>query len=217
MTHSLFERHLVALIGPCSPDESPRLKRLTEKFLPHFDLISSHLYAHLPDTDRERFLIWFAKRWAAIDRVPQEEADAYAEEVARIRTYPCAAHTDRETTYKILSLEPQGYRGALVTYPWMLGIHDLLFNQYEHGDFRIRKGDTIIDAGAFVGDTALLFHQLSAGQCSIHAFEVLDENLALLAHNLATNGISDQVTICAFALRETLIYSEAIAPQHRCV
>ncbi|HRP74297.1 MAG TPA: FkbM family methyltransferase [Rhodocyclaceae bacterium] len=172
------------------------------RLAPHFERISTDLYAHLRGADRERFVQWLAKRWGGIDRVPADDMRTYASEVDRIRALPYATHTLGGRSYKALTLEPQGYHGELLTYPWMLGVHDFLFDQYQHDGFRIRKGETIIDAGAFVGDTALLFHQLAEGDCHIHAFEVLEENLMLLDHNLAANGFADSVTVNALALSE---------------
>src|SRR5690606_23049750 len=153
------------------------------------------LYTHLSKSDRIRFVLWFAKRWAHIDRLPQEEHDAYKQEVERIRSHTYLEQELDGTHYKRLTLAPQGYHGELLTYPWMLGIHDFLFNQYQNDHFRVRPGDTIINAGAFVGDTALLFHQATGGNCDIHAFEVLDENLKLLRHNLELNDIANRVHI----------------------
>jgi FkbM family methyltransferase len=202
MKRCLFETHLDIGIGECSAEESSRLENLKIRFAPHFEQISEQLYSRLPHEDRERFIVWFAKRWAGIDRVGADEAARYAAEVNRVRTHPYATSCLNDRTYKILTLEPQGFRGTLTTYLWMLGVHDFLFNQYQHGDFRIHAGDTIIDAGAFVGDTALLFHQEAGGHCSIHAFEVLEENLALLERNLEANDLASQVTVCRNALSD---------------
>ena len=48
---------------------------------------------------------------------------------------------------------------------------------------KLAPGDVIVDAGAFIGDTAVFFHHKLAGRCQVHSFELLDENLALLVHN----------------------------------
>jgi len=200
MMPSSLERDLDHILTALSTDESELLGRLKLRYALHFSRISSLLYEALPPTDQVRFILWFAKRWANIGRVPADELAAYQAAVERVHSHPYTTGTLDGQEYKRLDLAVQGYRGELLTYPWMLGIHDFLFDQYQHGDFRVLPGDTIIDAGAFVGDTALLFHEVTGGECSIHAFEVLDENLRLLRHNLVANGIADRVDVCALAL-----------------
>lgn len=200
MKSSLLERDLDAELAGLSAEESGRLAKIKKNYGPHFAQISSLLYERLPSDDRKRFIIWFAKRWGGIDRVSADELAAYSATIERIRTHPYARQEIDGQEYKCLDLTVQGAVGELVTYPWMLGVHDFYFDQYQHGDFRIRPGDTIIDAGAFVGDTAVLFHALTHGDCDIHAFEVLAENLKLLRHNIAANGIDEQITICDLAL-----------------
>jgi len=37
----------------------------------------------------------------------------------------------------------------------------------------------------------VFFHHKLAGQCEIHSFELLDENIALMQHNLQRNGVCD--------------------------
>lgn len=200
MTRSLLEHDIDSRLTALSAEESERLERMKLRYAPHFSRLSGLLYEVLPAADQARFVLWFAKRWAGIDRVPADEIAAYEAAIERVRSHPYTKGTLAGQGYKRLDLAVQGYRGELLTYPWMLGIHDFLFDQYQHGNFRVRAGDTIIDAGAFVGDTALLFHQMTGGECSIHAFEVLDENLRLLHHNLNANDITDRVDVCALAL-----------------
>lgn len=202
MTASLLEAELDALVVTGTPQEQIGMQRLKLRFADHFGTISGLLYEQLPAADRRRFLVWLAKRWGSVDRVSPDEFAWYCSNVERVRSHPYPTRQLHGRSYKALNLQPQGYRGELLTYPWMLGIHDFLFDQYRHDDFSVAPDDTIIDAGAFVGDTALLFHQITKGRCRIHAFEVLDENLELLAHNLETNGIKDRVTTCSLALSD---------------
>lgn len=202
MAPSPFERDLFQLLATLSAEESERAERMKLRYGPHFAQISSLLYEALSAADQARLILWFAKRWAGINRIPAEEFATYATEFDRIRLHPYATQKLDEREYKQLVLAPQGYRGELLTYPWMLGIHDFLFDQYQHDGFKVCPGDIIIDAGAFVGDTALLFHQVTEGHCEIHAFEVLEENLRLLHHNLTANGIAERVDVCALALSD---------------
>lgn len=200
MNISFFEKKLNDLTGNATAEELKKILHAKKKFEPFFEKISQLLYEKLPNKDQERFVIWFLKRWLKIDRVPQEELANYKSEVHRVASYPYKKELFDNKEYKLLILEPQGYKGALLTYSWNIGIHDFLFNQYQHDDFCILPNSTIIDAGAFVGDTALLFFELTNGNCDIHSFEVLDENLKLLKHNLAENKISEKVNLCESAL-----------------
>ena len=162
---------------------------LYEKYLPALPLISQCLYEKLPEQDQKRFVIWFFKRWAKIDLTNEIERGLYNNKIALVKT------EDRETldlagvTYKLRDFKSQGYPFKLLGYDWFLGVHDVFYNQYEVDGCSLSPGDVIIDAGAFIGDTAVLFDHKLAGQCEIHCFELLDENLALLQHNIAENQI----------------------------
>lgn len=200
MTSNVLAKDLEKALAPLTGEEASRLERATARYGSKLCELSDLLYERLPNADRERFILWFAKRWAQIDRLSKEEQESYRQEIERIQSHPYPEQELDGRLYKQLNLAPQGYRGELLTYPWMLGIHDFLFNQYQNDHFHVRPGDTIIDAGAFVGDTALLFYQEAKGDCHIHAFEILQENLALLRHNLDANGITNNVRVCSHAL-----------------
>lgn len=107
------------------------------------------------------------------------------------------------TRYRLRDFSSQGFDFKLLGYDWVLGVHDVQYNQYEHGEVRLAVDDVIIDAGAFIGDTAVYFHHKLGGRCRIHSFELLDENLALLVHNLERNGVRDeQIVVNKFALAD---------------
>jgi FkbM family methyltransferase len=202
MTQSLLEQDLDRKITHLSADEAERLEEMKQRFAPQFSELSDLLYRQLPAADQERFILWFAKRWAKVDRVPKEEHAEYEQDIKRIWHYPYETQEFNGATYKRLALAPQGFEGELLTHPWVLGIHDFLYDQYQHGDCRVLPGDTIIDAGAFVGDTAVLFHQAAKGDCHVHAFEILEENISLMRYNLDANNIADKVDICSLALSD---------------
>lgn len=203
MNANLFFQDLMDSISPLSDHEASRLEVALAPYNQDLSELSAVLYERLSKEDRSRFLLWFAKRWAAIQRVPEEELREYQEQVDRINSFTYEYRESGGSTYRILNLAPQGYQGELMTYPWMSGVHDFLFDQYQTKQFRVQPGDIIIDAGAFVGDTALLFSQVTKGDCEIHAFEVLEENLKLLRHNLDTNGLAGRVRVCPLALSDS--------------
>ena len=172
-----------------------------EKYAAHLPTIATGLYDRLNAEDQARFLVWFFKRWAHIDLTNSVEYGLYNNAVERVLAQERTPHVLNGKMYGVLDFAPQGYEFDLLCYDWVTSVDDVLYNQYEHGDVALAPGDVIIDAGGFIGDTAVLFHHKLGGQCQIHSFELLDENLALLLHNLERNGVtSEQIVVNKLAL-----------------
>jgi FkbM family methyltransferase len=163
-----------------------------EKYAPHLPAIATGLFDRLSPADQARFVVWFLKRWAKIDLVNAVERGLYAATIERVKGEARAEVTLEGTPYRLRDFNAQGFDFQLLGYDWFLGVHDVLYNQYEQGDVHLSPDDVIIDAGAFIGDTAVFFHHKLGGRCQIHSFELLDENLALLVHNLERNGVADE-------------------------
>jgi FkbM family methyltransferase len=194
---------LSALLPSMTPPEQQRFSRFLGRFAAHLPAIDAALASRLPPDDRARFCTWMLKRWAQIDRVDPAERQAYEATVARARDEVRPLETLDGRAYPCRHFGWQGADITLLGYDWFLGIHDVLYNQYELGDVHLKPDDVIIDAGAFIGDTAVLFHHKLGGRCRIHSFELLDENLALLLHNLERNGVrDDQIVVNRFALAD---------------
>jgi len=70
-------------------------------------------------------------------------------------------------------------------------LETLLFDQYRYSqagvEIAVQPGDIVIDAGACWGDTTLAFSARAGKQGRVFAFEMIDENLAVLRGNLAGN------------------------------
>ncbi len=197
-------RHDLAALLPRLPDgDVPQFCAFYEKYAAHLPAIASGLYDRLDAADQARFLVWFLKRWARIDLVNPVERHLYDTTIERLRSEPRAPVPLGDKTYRLRDLRSQGHDFKMLGYDWWLGAHDILYDQYQKGDVRLRPDDVIIDGGAFIGDTAVYFHHLLGGRCQIHSFELLDENLALLVHNLERNGVRDeQVVLNKLALAE---------------
>mgnify|MGYP003582806790 CR=1 FL=1 len=193
---------LAAAAAPLQGDEADRLQALLQRYRPYASTISSLLYEKLPAAERERFLVWFLKRWAGIDRVDPAELAAHQADAARIAAERRDAVEIGGRSYTLQDLRSQGHDFRLATYEWVLGIEDILYDQYQTDGFRVRPGDVVIDAGGFVGDTAALFCAKTGGDCQVHAFELLDENIALFDYNNALNGIADRVVVNRLALSD---------------
>lgn len=197
-------RHDIASLLPqISAADMPKFCAWYVKYEPHLTAISRDLYDRLPRDEQQRFLVWFLKRWAQIDIVNPVEAALYRSTVKRVHEQPREPLELNGKSYGVLDFSPQGFDFQLLCYDWVTSVDDVYYGQYEHGDVTLRPGDVIIDAGAFIGDTAILFHHKLAGQCQIHSFELLDENLQLLLHNAQRNSMtSDQITLNKLALTE---------------
>lgn len=173
---------------------------LLKNYKNHSQAISTRLYEKLDQADRARFVQWFLKRWGEIDIVNPIEMHQYLQAVDAVKNQVREPVQINGRRYGLLDFAPQGHDFKLASYDWVLGIHDVYYNQYEHGDFRVSPGDVIIDAGGFIGDTAVLFCHKTQGQCEVHSFELLQENIDLFAYNNELNGIEDKVIINKFAL-----------------
>lgn len=162
---------------------------LYEKYHNAWVWISQSLYEKLPEQDQQRFIVWLFKRWAKIDLINEVERGLYNNKIALVKTESREVRDLLGRSYKLRDFNSQGYPFKLLGYDWFLGVHDIFYNQYELDECSLSPGDVIIDGGAFIGDTAVFFNHKLAGQCEIHCFELLDENLALLQYNIAENNI----------------------------
>ncbi len=185
-----FLKDLVAVLPHLDTANTVRFCKTLEKYRPHLSEISENLYEKLPLEDRQRFIIWFLKRWAKIDLINKVELNLYNQKLKSIRYQQCEDVALNGTSYKLRDFSLlQEHDFKLLCYGWVSGVHDIYYNQYEHRDVRLMPGDVIIDAGAFIGDTAVLFNYKLKGDCEVHCFELLDENLALLVKNLEINRV----------------------------
>ncbi len=200
--HSRFMTELVARANGGTLDDDARLQRLVQRYFPHFEAISTLLYERLGHAEQQRFLVWFLKRWGGIDRIDPAEMASYNAEVDRVRHQLRPPVEIDGGQYVMQDMRPQGYDFELASYAWALSIHDVLFDQYQDEGFRVQPGDVIIDAGGFIGDTAALFCAKTGGDCQVHAFELLDESIALFHYNTALNGITDRVVLNKLALSD---------------
>lgn len=189
-------RHdLAALLPRMSDAQLLAFSHFHERYAADLPAIASGLYDRLSPADQQRFLQWWLKRWGGIDLVNAVERSLYDTQVDLARREERPAVMLDGKSYRLRDFRSQGFDFQLLGYDWFLGIHDVLYNQYEHADIGLRADDVIIDAGAFIGDTAVLFHHKLGGRCQLHSFELLDENLALLLHNLQRNGVPDEAIV----------------------
>lgn len=80
--------------------------------------------------------------------------------------------------------------------------HIFIYEQYGiAGAVEATPGQTVIDAGAFIGDTACYFSRKVGGGGKVYAFEATPDSARLAKENMQANGC-DNVEIVPFALSD---------------
>jgi len=64
----------------------------------------------------------------------------------------------------------------------------------------VKKGDVIIDGGAYKGETALWFAKKTEEYCEIHAFEAVYEFAKVMQENIVNNNLQDKIYVQAKGL-----------------
>lgn len=208
---SILEKDIVKLL---TPQEKEVFTTIAKKLDINFKKCSNLLYSKLSEDRKYRFCIWLLKRWFKIDKICSKEKENYLKIVHKIKNKEYPEQIINETKYKILDLNDQGYDGKLIIYKWQIMIHDFYYNQYQTDKFKIEPGDIIIDAGAFVGDTALLYAINTQKNCEIHSFELIEESNMLMKKNLELNNISHLVKTNQLALSDKsneIVYINKVA------
>lgn len=190
-----LRQDLAGLLAQLRDEDVYKFSVFYQRYEPHLAAIASGLYDRLPPADRVRFLHWFLKRWAKIDLVNAVERGLYDNVIDQVKHEARPVVELNGQAYRLRDFKSQGHDFSLLGYDWFLGVHDVLYDQYESASVALAPDDVIIDVGAFIGDTAVFFHHKLAGRCRIHSFELLDENLALLQHNLERNGVADDCVV----------------------
>jgi len=173
------------------------------KYDDHIETISQELFERLDTQDQSTFVQWFLLRWGHISILSDEDIATYKANVEKFTNEPKTNFEFQGKALKKVNCKSQGYDFDIVQYNWHCGVHDIFYNQYEHGSVRVAAADVIIDAGAFIGDTAVLFNYKTGGDCTLHSFELLDENIELYKFNTAQNGFGEErYTINKLALSD---------------
>lgn len=203
ITKSPFRKALYGALSQVRQADLKRFAAMLARYDEQIEVISAQLFEKLDQHDQSTFVQWFLLRWGNISVLSQVDIDAYHANVKRFTDEPKSDFQFKGKTLKRVNCSAQGYDFDLVQYNYVCGVHDIFYNQYEHGSVKIEKGDVIIDAGAFIGDTASLFNFKAGGDCTLHSFELLDENIELYQFNAAQNAIApERYTINKLALTD---------------
>lgn len=102
--------------------------------------------------------------------------------------------------------ESRDYLSALMRFRWTMDPADLRrnpllagFYHYKAAGLGPRKGDHIVDVGAYTGDTAQMYLERLSGDAHVSALEPLPRNLEAMARTIEENGLKDKVSIYPFA------------------
>ncbi|TDQ36701.1 FkbM family methyltransferase [Thiopseudomonas denitrificans] len=190
MQNNSFLQHLEAKKEKLDEKDKHLYEEKIEKYNKHLDSITKNLYKKLSPTEQERLVIWFMKRWLSIDIISISEKAEYQAKLKEVASQKTEQFILNGKQYHTLDLKKANLTGKLTTYKWNFCVHDFNYRQYEHNKVKHLENSFIIDAGAFVGDTAVLFSQTYINP-TIHSFELLDENIELLEKNIKDNNIQN--------------------------
>lgn len=172
-----------------SAPDAPSLVALVEQLGERVGDVSKNLYERLDSDERADFLKWILVRYGKIDTRSETELAEYAATLERAKALPSLGEVSAGgRSHKINDLSSIGYGDLRFasSSPWVL-TNDFFLRQYHHPRVHPRRGDVIIDAGAFHGDSALLFAHDTGFECDVHSFELASINIDVLEHNIRLN------------------------------
>lgn len=183
-----------------------------DKFLSYFGSMLSdfsyYMYERLSTKERETFISWILKEYANInilDKVTNKDmALEFEKQCEFALTVPKTDTQDKDgDLVRVLDLSKLGYDMKLYTHPniataiddksanenfykhWI--VSEFIRKQYHHEQVNVAKGDVILDCGAFVGDSALVFAHDTNFDCEVHLFEIMNKNISFIKRNIEAN------------------------------
>ncbi len=137
--------------------------------------------------------------------VTHKFAEKYMYDINAIQDNP---HKIKEVLEMLSDEESKKYfqnliKSRLTRNPLFLKENEKIVDRYyyksENHEIRVREKDTILDCGAFIGDTAKFFWEETHGICKIYCFEPLEGNYKRLRNWVDNNQCTKKV-ICIQAL-----------------
>lgn len=189
VTKSLLRKALYGALSQMRQADLTRFAAMLALYDEQIEEMSKQLFEKLDRRDQSTFVQWFLIRWAEVSILGQADINAYCANAKKFAREPKTDFKFNGKTLKRVNFTSQGYDFDLVQDEFVCGVHNIFYNQYEHGRVAIESGDVIIDAGAFIGDTASLFNYKASGDCRLHSFELLEDNIELYRFNAENNGI----------------------------
>lgn len=171
-----------------SAADSVRLLMFVDKYRGHLKAISTLFYERLSPSEQAVFLKWMLARQSRILTLNKGELKSWDDAVRLVGELETVGTTTiGSRQHKIKTLQGIGYDLRIIAQHPRVIANDFYLNQYHHPDIHVQAGDVIIDAGAYTGDTALLFAHETGFDCTVHGFELSQENIDAYEKHLDLN------------------------------
>lgn len=189
-------------------ENSSEIDAFLEKFKAILSFVYRLLYKNLNKADKILFVDFLLKRFANIDTITSKE-QIFFDKVFDMTYQLYQARENENTPVKvqiesktanllsktpIFGSKPEKEQELMSYYEY---VHTYVLREYHLKDFEPTNGQTILDCGASIGDTAIYF-KLMYPDSFIYAFECDDENYEYLNANMELNNFENVATIKAF-------------------
>lgn len=172
-------------------DEKDKIKY--ENFIKsnfHIILKSNIMYKKLSIKDKDIYLKWLLFYHGKIDFFVKENIQKHNDDLKYLNDI----FSKKEDVY---SLKNIGFDINLVSDSFIISstiLYEFYLKQYKYSDETyLKEGDIILDCGAFIGDTALLFAHDTNYNCNIHSFELSDGNIEIFKKNIKANPKTENI------------------------
>lgn len=179
------------------------------KHIEHIDEINEFLYSKLSYVDKKTFMEFLFKRYAQVEVISDKEK----QELDEIFKQVDKLLLTRKSIYEPVEIESDIFDGGKKIIKFITGlentekigeicacyniVHSFILNEYYLDDFLPENRGAILDCGAAMGDTAIVFANQYPNS-KIYSFECLDEMSTLLKKNLELNNINNVIVVKTF-------------------
>ena len=175
--------------------------------------INDFLYKKLTKKDKKLFIDFIFKRYANFDVISKKEKeklDAIFQNVNKLlvarrnifEPIEIESNISRsEKKIKFITGKENVEQIGEICACYNI-VHSFILNEYFLDDFLPENGKVILDCGAAMGDTAIVFSK-QYPDSKIYSFECIGKNIELLNKNLELNNISNVIPIKTFLASKT--------------
>lgn len=211
--HNLF---VDALYHEClvSQKRFDVLAKVLLKYGTKLDCIDDQLYKYLNNEDRNTLVRWFLKRRYGLQTATKEEIaviDSAFKTVENIYSQndknEYLSFNFRGKNIKFLNTPYENDSQSSVDENRLMHFyavtHAFFLTEYEMDGFNPKNGLSILDCGAALGDTLLLFKALYPDSV-VYSFEYLRENVDIIKQNATINDLSDYTVVNTFLYKDSI-------------
>lgn len=203
------ENSLTKMIQDCRTEQNGKqIDDLLEKFKKSFTGINKYLFEKLNDIDRVTFVNFLFKRFGNLNSCSDVEKNFLDEMFEKTyNLYQSRKSIDTpipvvlfDKIAQMLSNTPI-YDKRPTDDEILLGcyeyVHSFVLNEYFLKDFEPEDSQSILDCGAYIGDTAIFF-KMKYPSSKVYSIECDDKNYEYLLKNIELNKYNDVVPIKTF-------------------